>query len=106
MGGNAPARKAQGFGQLHEIGQRHAIFRPRAEHIVRKIGGLGHADGQIALVVEQKDDNGQALADDGLQFLQVHHDAAVAGQTDEPPRLAAEGRANGGGQVIAHGGVA
>ena len=46
------------------------------------------------------------MSDDGLQFLQVHHDAAVAGEADDPAPAGRVIRADRRGQIIAHRGAA
>ena len=61
----------------------------------------------VAAVVEDEDFDGEAEAADGFEFLEVHHDAAVAGEADDA-LFAAEGDGGpeGGGDVVAHGGAA
>jgi len=62
-------------------------------------------DRNVTAVVEQEYFNGHARADDRLQFLQVHHDRAIAGQADDRRAFRRHASADGGGQVIAHAGA-
>ena len=63
----------------------------------------------VPVIVDEEDLDGHLRPDDGLQLLQVHHDASVAGQQDDilqialPVRIRHAG-ADGRRQVIAHGG--
>ena len=57
----------------------------------------------IAAVVDQEDLNGQMVVDDGLQLLQVHLDAAVAGHQDDILCMVCQTGADGRRKVIAHG---
>ena len=59
------------------------------------------ADLVVAVVVDDEEFDGQPIRDDGLQFLQVHHDAAVALKADDA-LAARDGGADGSGQAVAH----
>ena len=61
----------------------------------------------IAVVVDEENFNRHLCAGDGLQFLQVHHNAAVAGQEDNVALVALTilvrlGRADGRRKIVAH----
>ena len=75
--------------------------QPTAEKRVLRI-----LDRQVAMVVEQENFNRELVIADRLQLLQVHHDAAVPRQQDDPPAIRRERCADRRGQIVAHRGAA
>jgi hypothetical protein len=65
---------------------------------------LRQADRVITVVVDEEDFDRQLVRQDGLQFLQVHHDGAVALEADRLAASAADAGTNGRGQTVAHAG--
>ena len=58
----------------------------------------------VAVIVDEENLDRQLICQDGLQFLQVHHDRAIAFQADGGTAAACNASANGGGQAVTHAG--
>src|SRR5512133_2505365 len=62
---------------------------------------LGAANGKVPIVVQNEYLHRKLVLNDGLQFLDVHLDAPVSGETDHATTMR-EGCSNCGRQVISH----
>ena len=95
--------EAERSGDLAEIREGDVALGPAADLDAVEEVAVRLEDRDVAAVVEQEDLHRQAVAGDRLQLLHVHHDAAVAGERDDPPLVVARGAdADRGRQVVAH----
>ena len=76
-------RQAEGQGQLGEIRARNAGGPVGAGIATLQHGFLRVLDHEVAVVVEDDDLDRQLVMHDRLQFLEIHHHAAVAIQTED-----------------------
>ena len=58
----------------------------------------------VTVVIDEEDFDRQLVRQDGLQFLQVHHDGAVALEADRLAAAAADACTNGCRKTVAHAG--
>ena len=63
---------------------------------------FGRADRKIAAIVQHEDLDRKLVMPDGLQFLDVELDAAIARQADHALPIARKRRPDGGRQIMAH----
>lgn len=96
---------AVGPGKGHEIGETHTTVRPFPDKAIEEIL-LSGADGLVAAVAEDEDFYRETVVDDGGEFLEVHHDTAIASKTDGLSIGRGNGGTNGRGKIVAHGSTA
>ena len=80
----------------------HAGFGGRTDIVSAEERVLRQLDGEIAVVVVHKNLDRIRVAQNGLQFLEVHLDAAVSGDADDFASGRRRGGSDGGGKVVAH----
>ena len=77
-----------GGGNRSMIRERHAVVRPGADRRAEEVLLRG-ADGEVPTVLQHEQLHGQSMVPHRLELLDVHLQAAVAGQADHaPPRVA------------------
>lgn len=82
----------------------------RQAHTIRRLGGsgsvardvLGMLYHKVAFILEDYNLDGELVVDDGLQLLQVHHQAAISHEAEYTSLAAGEARTDGGRQPTAH----
>ena len=77
----ANERDLVGIGNTLHVGEAHAAFGVAAHQGRSEIVALRLANGMVATVIEHEKFDGKLVVDDRLQLLQVHLNAAIAGQT-------------------------
>ena len=81
--GDGEGWDAVGCADLDHVGEGDAAGGSGADQAALKEAGLGLTDGEIAAVVQDEDFDGELVADDGLELLNVHLETAVAGEADD-----------------------
>ena len=106
MAPDAEMAEPEGGGEPGAVRKADARGRIETYQAVGEVGGLGLADAVVAAVVVDHQQDGEAVVLQGLQLLQVHHQAAVPGQADHGPAARGHAGADGRGQIVAHAGAA
>ena len=79
------------------------VFRSAPMRWLAEVGCLRGADGGVAVVVEDEELDGELEAVDGLELLDVEHEAAVAIDGDDFAAGVGDGDGDGHGDGVAHG---